>query len=325
MAIVGVISSSVHPMKASLSVTGTVSVDVATTNNVSIPVTVTGGSGGYTYSLRGAPSGFSMSGNTIVGNTRVAGTYSGIHVTVRDINGNTTDTNSITLIVNNITYSVSALFAGGGGGSGPGTYMCGGGAGGYKTTTLSITTNSTYSFTVGNGGSAGGGAGTNTVWQNTTEAEGAAGVLSGNDGPNSAAPTSHIGGSGSPGLAGGGGGGAGGNGTNAYGIGPNFTGWIGGNGGAGRTNSITGSTVYYCYGGSGHGNAGDGDNGAPTDGPGCGGFYGGAGVDGCVILSIPNYIGGYTIHSGLAPTHTYTVGSNKVYVWSSNTTVSITF
>jgi hypothetical protein len=175
-------------------------------------------------------------------------------------------------------YNVEYLVIAGGGGGGAGRGG-GGGAGGYLTDTgISVSVGTSYTVTVGAGGTAGipsaqGTSGGNSVFSSITSIGGGAGGtgfvssnnngLSGGSGGGGAAlsaPTGGTGGSATPGqgfagassqtggegYSGGGGGGASAAGT---------TGSVGnapaGNGGSGTASSITGTSVTYAGGGGG--------------------------------------------------------------------------
>jgi|DEB0MinimDraft_6_1074348.scaffolds.fasta_scaffold07641_3 hypothetical protein len=201
-------------------------------------------------------------------------------------------------------YSAEYLVVAGGGGSGYGD-AGGGGAGGYLTnygtSTIFLTTASTYTITVGAGGagsstpgadgskgsdsvlsgygistvtSFGGGAGANGDFSPSSNGDGGSGggaghlQPSGATGGNGTVGQGNDGGDGTgnsaPQYGGGGGGGAGAAGANGSGS-------SGGNGGDGLSNSITGSAVYYAGGGGGGadsvygtgGQGGGGNAGAP--------------------------------------------------------------
>jgi uncharacterized repeat protein (TIGR01451 family) len=176
--------------------------------------------------------------------------------------------------------SVRYLVVGGGGGgggipSGTADGAGGGGAGGVLSgSALSVTAGTTYTVTVGAGGTAGtgstkGGTGGSSTFSTLTALGGGGGAWVGNDtgtsGNNGASggggSDSNDGGTGSQGNDGGDGnnndGGGGGGGAGAAGAdGTNTT---GGNGGVGVSNDITGSATYY--GGGGGGGADDGGSG----------------------------------------------------------------
>ena len=228
---------------------------------------------------------------------------------------------------NNIQVDVLVVGGGGGGGGWGG----GGGGGGVVENTLSIPRQS-YLITVGDGGTAGSSFYTGGNNGGTSTALGLAGVGGGGGGWYSA-NNGRSGGSGGggggaegntlfaissggdgvigQGFSGGRGGGntgtyrGGGGGGGAGGVGSNFSGEIGGNGGPGKSSSITGVATFYGGGGGGHspgqttpttyaiggtGGGGDGGrygngsvgvrnatNGTPNFGGGGGGAWGGAG------------------------------------------------
>ncbi len=178
------------------------------------------------------------------------------------------------------TGTVKALVVAGGGGSGGALAGGGGGGGVTNVASASITKGTSYTITVGNGGTSGGngsgpapGNGGNSQFGSYTTIGGGAGGIysyvggaSGGSGGGGAgnATTSVVtsGGTGTAGqgnkggngfvygsgsyAVGGGGGGAGGTGSNAT-----SAGGIGGAGGNGFASSITGSVVYYGGGGGG--------------------------------------------------------------------------
>lgn len=158
--------------------------------------------------------------------------------------------------------SVEYLVVGGGGGAGNGYDNAGGGGGGagmVLTGYLDVVPGTTYTVTVGSGGTGGadarannaGTAGNDSVFGSITALGGGNGLGSRTGGTAGAAQigdtNAPTGGSGSGGGAGGkGGGGAGGAGSNNLGT-------LGGTGGIGVSNSITGSAVTYGVGGAGGG------------------------------------------------------------------------
>jgi hypothetical protein len=207
-------------------------------------------------------------------------------------------------------YTFSFLIVAGGGGGSSG----GGGGGGVISSSLSVTPGTTYTMVIGGGGSGISGAngtnGTNSSITGVAIASGGGGGgqengSSGGSGGGGGANGAGAGGAGTVGQgfnggnggpnAGGGGGGGGNVGANR----PNDE--IGGNGGIGALNTITGSAIYYAGGGGGgganisSGGAGGGgnasSNGSPNTGGGGGGFVNGIGLgnggSGVIILSIP--------------------------------------
>lgn len=197
---------------------------------------------------------------------------------------------SDTFVISAGSGIVDSLVVGGGGGGGGTDYGGGGGAGGliYTTPGLNYTPGS-YPVTVGAGGAPqtngansvfdpsganiiafGGGHGGDAGTSGASGASGGGGSLTGS-GAAGTPGQGFAGGSGfnggSPG--GGGGGGAGGSGVSASNN-------IGGNGGIGLSNSITGSAVFYASGGGGGVVAG-GTPGAASAG---GGGSGSSSVDG---------------------------------------------
>jgi hypothetical protein len=237
-------------------------------------------------------------------------------------------------------YGASYLVVAGGGGGGQG----GGGAGGFLTGLVTLNAGTTYTVTVGAGGTGnissptsgsnssvtfastvtatGGGAGGNNGSSNgSSGGSGGGGAYTGTAG----AGTTGQGNAGGTGNNGSGGGynSGGGGGASAVG-GSTTTAGVGGNGGAGTASSITGSSVTYAGGGGGGaattpgtGGSGGGANGS-TNGTaaagtantgGGGGGNQGSGGSGVVILSVPtiNYSGTTTG----SPTVT-TSGSNTI-------------
>ena len=204
---------------------------------------------------------------------------------------------TIPLAVSSVRYLVVGGGGGGGGiGSGSQPGGGGGGAGGVLAgTSLSVTGGSTYTVTVGAGGTAGsngtdGGTGGNSTFSSITANGGGGGASSGvtdnngntggsggggrnsgNGGTGTAGQGNSGGDSGGlTGIAGGGGGGKGAAGSDGGDL-TVFIGGGGGSGGNGSTNDITGSSTYY--GGGGGGGAYVGLLGATA---GTGGFGGGA-------------------------------------------------
>ena len=264
----------------------------------------------------------------------------------------------VALLAPNYTANVLIAAGGGGGGSGHNGGGGGGGAGGYITnSSKTLNTGTTYTVTVGAGGAGSVGTGSSGVGTaggdssltgettavgggrggynsaNLASSGGSGGGGGGNAGTAGAAGTSGQGnaggaaaGSGSS-ASGGGGGGSGGAGATGVGA---------AHGGAGTSNSITGSAVSYAGGGGGGafssgggtGNGGGGNGGGSvavganaTDGTGGGGggggqdSLGGDGGNGVVIISVPttNYSG---TTSG-SPTVT-TSGSNTIMTFTAS-------
>ena len=253
------------------------------------------------------------------------------------------------------TVSGSYLVVGGGG-AGGGYTGGGGGAGGLLSGTVSLTLGTTYTVTVGTGGTA------VTSASLTTGGNGGDSIISGT-GLTTITATGGGGGGGTTANNGGSGGGAAAAGTQTAGTGISGQGYGGGvgtgqgnggggagaaggnspsgsgpgSGGVGLTSSITGSSLYYAggggggstgYGGGAGGNGGGGTGGrdaatatSGTNGLGGGGggaWLGtsGAGGSGVVIVSLP---------SGFAATTTGTVtvttnGTNTVYTFTGSGT-----
>jgi len=199
------------------------------------------------------------------------------------------------------TGNIKVLVVAGGGGSGGGIAGGGGGGGVIYNTSVAITKGTSYTLTVGAGGTSGGntsapapGNGGNSVFNTYTAIGGGAGGMynyvggssggsGGGGGGNATTSSVTSGGAGTNGqgyaggsgyaygsgsyAVGGGGGGAGAVGGNA----PNTQGGVGGNGGVGYLSSITGNAVYYGGGGGGasrYSSGGAGGNGGGGNGAG---------------------------------------------------------
>ena len=225
------------------------------------------------------------------------------------------------------TYSAEMLIVAGGGAGGSSGHGGGGGAGGYRTSTQSLTQGSTYTITVGAGGSGGtdvGGSGVSgsdssisgTGITTITSAGGGGGAksndtaaASGGSGGGGAGSVTGTGGSGNtpstspsqgnnggnhshsaPSYPTGGGGGA-------SAVGANGSGHDGGDGGAGTSNSITGSAVSYAGGGGGSTHS-DGSGNSPTQGSGGAGGGGAGAKDGNATSGTANLGGGGGSSSG---------------------------
>lgn len=203
-------------------------------------------------------------------------------------------------------YNIEVIVVGGGGGGGGAgslnTNGGGGGAGGFRTSTYTVVPSSTYSATIGAGGSVSGGLGGNggngtsstfdtltssgggggAAYTTGTGASGASGGGGANLGPG-AAGGSGTAGQGNAGGTGAGysnssstGGGGGGGGATANGA--NASGTAGGAGGAGNTSYSTWATATVT--GIGGGYAGGGGGGGRYGGGGAGANGGGAGGTG---------------------------------------------
>ncbi|MDB5180122.1 MAG: hypothetical protein JWN12_754 [Candidatus Saccharibacteria bacterium] len=266
-----------------------------------------------------------------------------------------------------LSPTVKALVVGGGG-SGGGT-AGGGGAGGYLYNDSVTVSATSYPVTVGAGGAAPG----NSASNGNVGGVSSFGGLNANGGGYGATHGGNVGGNGGSGGGGGmlsnatGVGGAGGVGNqgNNGGLAPSISGWVGNNGGgggaggpggaggntagtaaggAGVTNNITGSMVYYAAGGgggevngsyvgaggSGIGGSGQVDTvgtaGVPNTGSGGGGgsyngsyLSGGAGGSGVVIISYP-------VNSGIIATGgaITTSGGNKIHKFTTSGTFTVT-
>jgi hypothetical protein len=241
--------------------------------------------------------------------------------------------------------TVEYLVVGGGGGAGNAYDNAGGGGGGagmVLTGNLSVTPGTTYTVTVGNGGTGGaderannaGTAGENSVFATITALGGGQGLGSRTGGVAGVAQisdtTAPTGGSGSGGGFGGKGGGG------ATGAGSANSGATGGAGGTGQALSITGSSVTYGVGGAG-GGAGapttDGTDGTANTGNGGQGgksnsadsAKGGNGGTGIVVLKYlaPTTFSFYeAFGTTTVISTTQYVSGNKIYAESSTYDVS---
>ena len=179
-----------------------------------------------------------------------------------------------TLVVSSAPQIFRVLVVGGGGGSGWWNKGAGGGGGGMFTNDSLIYSTGSKAVTVGGSNAASSLAGVGT---GSPGIDGSGGRV-GNGGA-SGAPTAHAGGNGDNVYSSGGGGGAGGAGGSPRGY------ELGGVGGPGKANNITGSSTYYAGGGGGAHNMGIGNPAAPggaggggsTDQNGTNGLGGGAG------------------------------------------------
>jgi hypothetical protein len=219
--------------------------------------------------------------------------------------------------------SVEYLVVAGGGGGGGQAYCPGGGAGGYRTGTLSVTPASSYTVTVGAGGTGAtsfvqGGDGGDSVFSSITSDGGGGGGKytgtsgdsashgrdggSGGGGPGSGGAGT-IGGSGGAatagqGYAGGAGyfrsGGGGGGASEVGGDGEvtSSSGTPGGAGGDGLANSISGASVTYAGGGGGGASSNTSDTGTGGAGGAGGGGNGGSGTTGAAQDGTANTGGG---------------------------------
>ena len=211
------------------------------------------------------------------------------------------------------TYNIDFLVIAGGGGGG-GRHGGGGGAGGYRELTSQLLTpTTTYTVTVGAGGTGGptnvdpncvSTSGSDSVFSTTTSAGGgnggyATGGTGGNGGSGGGGQNGGAGGSGntpstSPSQGNNGGSGtasspyAGGGGGGAGSAGANASGSVAGNGGNGTASSITGSSVTRAGGGGG---------GIYEGSPGTGGT-GGSGGGGNGSLSVGTKGGAGTANTG---------------------------
>jgi len=283
--------------------------------------------------------------NTFVLTSTQVGATITCNVTAINAAGNSTPATSNSLGPVTSTYTASYLVVAGGG---AGAYGCGsqggggGGAGGMRESTYTVTPGTTYTITVGGGGSFSGGpcgassgTGSSIAGISSTVgggrggysygcgiAQGGASGGSGGGGGRYCQP----GGSGTSGEGNAGGANVGGGGGKGGG------GGYGGNGGSGGFSSITGSSVGYAGGGGGgnggsycaasgggspgSGGGGGGGNGGTNKGGGGGGGggnNGGQGGKGVVILSVPT-----ASYSGV------TTGSPQVIINGSNTVLRYT-
>ena len=255
------------------------------------------------------------------------------------------------------TYSASYLVVAGGG---PGGYRigAGGGAGGYQTSTVTLTKGTTYTVTIGAGGTASGSStvfgtnGSNSVFSTFTSIGGGYGgngfpayeaPASGGSGGGGATATNNAGtvtagGAGTSGQGSAGGSGVDtapyptGGGGGASAAGNNGSGSTSGNGGNGTASSITGSSVTYAGGGGGGGfTAGGGAAGSGGSGGGGAGAGAAAGTNGTANTGGGGGGGGFTFSGGnggsgvviiSVPTANYsgtTSGSPSVTTSGSNT------
>lgn len=213
-------------------------------------------------------------------------------------------------------YSVEYLVVAGGGGGGQ-NYGGGGGAGGLLASSVTLSSGTTYTITVGAGGvgtpagatafaTSGSNSSISTIATATGGgggSTGATGYLNGlSGGSGGGGNINGLGGSGTSGqgFAGGNGGsgvngGAGGGGAGAVG-GNVVSGGVGVSGGSGLTNSISGSAVTYGGGGGGGSNGTTGAGGA--GGGGTGGGTGVAGTSGTVNLGAGGGGGGASSAAG---------------------------
>ena len=272
---------------------------------------------------------------------------------------------------------VEYLVVAGGGSGGGSTYYAGaGGAGGLLAGTLTVSAATSYTVTVGTGGTkvtggSNGNNGTVSVFGPITAAGGGGGGNGGNTnvsglsggsggGGSGTGDTTGVGGAGGAGTAGqgyaggagwgqgtgnGAGGGAGGG---AGAVGGNTVNAQAGNGGIGKSNSITGTATYYAGGGGGatnsnnqinQGSGGLGGGGAGgysggtdgtvnTGGGGGGtapagingaGIYGGAGGSGIVIV---RYSSAFEAASTTGSPTVVVSGGYRVYTWTTSGTIT---
>jgi hypothetical protein len=183
----------------------------------------------------------------------------------------------LTTLANLGQYTVSYLAVAGGAGSSGGAG--GGGAGGFLTGSTSVLSGTSYTITVGAGGSSQpaatgqGDNGANSVFGSIATALGGGGGSSGAGvagGSGGGGRGGSGGGSGTVGQGSAGGSGGGGNacggGGGAGAVGSNGSGSSGGPGGVGTASSLSGSSTTYAGGGGGAGSGGNGSGSTPGGG-----------------------------------------------------------
>lgn len=200
----------------------------------------------------------------------------------------------------NQDISVDYIVVGGGGGGGVNIFAGGGGGGETKLGNTNLTSSTSYTITVGGGGTTGV-AGNVSVFSLVTALGGGGG---GNGDGNGSSGLGGSGGGSNGGNGGngevGGSGGSGGNGSNGYlglfGGGGGGAGGIGGNGGnsgsgggGGFGSGGTGGTGGNNGGGGGFG-SGPGGNGSPNTGGGGGGNLSGSSVGGSGVVILSNFV-----------------------------------
>jgi hypothetical protein len=265
---------------------------------------------GTTFSLYGIAATGSNPAAKATGGTI---TYSADGYTYHTFTSSGTFTPSVALTCDYLVVAGGASgWLGGGGAGGLRSTVSATGGGGSVESSLSLSSGTNYTVTIGAGGAPQGIAGSNSVFATITSTGGGAGSSGGNTGG-----TGGSGGGGGYGLAGGSGttgqGFAGGTGSTSGGnatgggggagsVGTNSATGYGGNGGNGIANSITGTPITLAGGGgaygsvnAGVGGTGGGGNGSPGgtggsgtvntgSGGGGGGSVGGAGGSGIVIV-----------------------------------------
>ena len=258
------------------------------------------------YTANALPSGLSLSGATISGTLSGAGTTASL-ITAAAIGSVKTATRTLTWTVTSPQLTVDFLVVGGGGG-GSDPSGGGGGAGGYRTSVgtsgstdtfngggssaepaLTLNRGTTYTVTVGAGGTRFNDSTSDSVFATITSlgggggdwaAGGSGGGTSGYSGGNYGSGTRSQGNQGTSGQGTRGGGGmygasnpivpgGGGGGGGAFQSGANGYYWTAGGGGQGIESSISGTATYYAGGGGG---------GASAYGSGGGGGAGGGGA-----------------------------------------------
>jgi len=268
--------------------------------------------------------------------------------------GGSYGTNGFYLPFTNQSVSASYLVVAGGGGGGT-DYAGGGGAGGLLTSTATLSSNLSYTVTVGAGGPAvtigsnsvfssftatggGKGGGNNGAGASGGAGGSGGGAAGANAGGSAGAGTSGQGFAGGTSAASGTAGGGGGGGASA--VGSNGISNAGGAGGAGTASSLSGSSVTYAGGGggggytpagttAGAGGTGGGGNGAASGagtagtanlgggggGGAGGGGAGGAGGAGVVIIS---YAGVQRFTGGTITAS----GGNTIHTFTSSSTLA---
>ena len=194
------------------------------------------------------------------------GTYTAL------IQANSTDCGYV--VPTNATVTYYVVGAGGGGGGAYGPRGGGGGGGGYTSGTVTLSSGTLYSYTVGAGGAGGGSSGSGSSFAGYSAGGGGGGGIGifnsyAGDGGSSASGN----GGGTGGRSGGGGGGGGGNGGGGQ------SGVSGANGraGAGGSGSYSSPFGFICGGGGGGSNGGGGTAGTDGGGNGSNSTNGGSG------------------------------------------------
>ena len=238
---------------------------------ISLQLSATGAAGYQLQSGSTLPTGLTLSSGGLLSGTVNVGSDTTYSFTIEAYDSELQDaprTFSLPIVLNAAPSSVEYLVVAGGGGGGGSSSSGGGGgagAGGYRTASnFSILSGTTYSVTVGAGGSTNTN-GSNSVFSSITStaggrggsnnsgASGGSGGGGGGLGNNGAAGTAGQGNNGANANSyiGGGGGGAGAVGS----VAPGSNRSVGGAGGAGLQSSISGSATFYAGGGGGGSNS----------------------------------------------------------------------